>query len=65
MLSLIVLLVCAPLIVNQWLRYSGHEANQAAMLPFADNLSQARRVEQETGLVCVPDRLALQTSLDA
>lgn len=65
MFSLIILLLCAPLIVQQWLRYSSHEANQAAMLPFADNPSQAKRIEQETGLVCLPDRLALQTSLDA
>jgi len=65
MFSGILLLLCAPFIVKQLLRYSSHEANQAAMLPFADNLNQAKRIEQETGLVCQPDRLALQTSLDA
>mgnify|MGYP001278385465 CR=1 FL=1 len=65
MFSGIVLLLCVPFIIRQWQRYSSHEANQAAMLPFADNLQQAKRIEQETGLVCQPDKLAAHSSLSA
>lgn len=64
MLSLLVLLLISPWLWHQWQRYSSHcEELEAAMLPFADDPVQARRIEQETGLPCLPEHLARQTTL--
>ncbi|TDQ38105.1 hypothetical protein [Thiopseudomonas denitrificans] len=64
MLNLIFLLLIGPWLWRQWRRYSNHsEELQAAMLPFADEPLQARRVEAETGLPCLPEHLEQQTTL--
>ena len=64
MLSLILLLLASPWLWRQWQRYSCHsEEMQAAMLPFADDPALARRVEEETGLPCLPEHLARQTTM--
>ena len=41
------------------------DMEQAAMLPFADDPEAAKRVEQETGRVCLPEHLAQQIALQA
>lgn len=64
MLNLLVLVLISPWLWRQWQRYSSHsEELQAAMLPFADEPDLARRVEQETGLPCLPEHLERQTTL--
>lgn len=65
MLNLIALILISPWLWRQWRRYSSHcEQQQAAMLPFADDLPLARRIERETGQPCLPERLARQTTLN-
>lgn len=64
MLNLLLLLLISPWLWRQWRRYSSHcEELQASMLPFADDPAQARRIERETGLPCLPEHLERQTTL--
>ncbi len=65
MFNLILLLLISPWLWRQWQRYSSrHEELQAAMLPFADEPDMARRIESETGLPCLPERLERYTTLN-
>lgn len=64
MLNLLILLLISPWLWRQWQRYASHQAqHEAAMLPFADDPAQCRRIERETGMPCLPERLAQQTTL--
>lgn len=63
MFSGLLAVLSLPWLIRQWQRYSTHEGQQAAMLPFADDPELARQIELETGLPCRPERLAQQTTL--
>lgn len=65
MLNLLIFILISPWLWRQWQRYASHnEEQEATMLPFADEPELAKRIEQETGLPCLPEHLSRQTTLE-